>query len=395
MIYSMTHSISFKSIRSLMLFAMAFLLLQPNSLQAVAIPDHTQAMVYFYTTTCPFCQQQDRFLRELQTDFPDLEIARFDMTQRSSAQVQAALIQQFPQAERFQGSVPLTFYQDDFFIGFNEVVAQQMRQLVASVHTDGTISTSTATDAIASATVVSIPLWGEVETANLSAPLLAIVLGIVDGFNVCSVGALILILSIVLKFRDRRLILVYGTIFIVVTAIVYFALIFAWYQLFQFVAPHLPFFEVIIGLLAIAGGSYFLREFIRFQRYGVTCESGSNAIITSVTKYVQETVVTGAHAKIALAVALFAGIVTLIEFPCSAAIPLTLAATLATMELSTTLYLGSMLLFIFFYLLDELLIFLIAVWSMRLWVNSNGFVKYASLIGSLILFAFGLYYIFW
>lgn len=361
---------------------------------AVEVPDPAEEMVYFYTDSCPFCQQQGRFLAQLQDEFPELKIARFDMTDRSSARVLSAVVQDFPEAAQFQGSVPLTFYQDRYFAGFNEQTAQELRRLVASAVSEGEGLRPEETEEAVPASV-TIPFFGEVETASLSAPILATVLGIVDGFNVCSVGALILILSIVLKFRDRRLIIIYGSIFLAVTASMYLLLIFAWYKLFQHVAPYLPFFEVVVGLLAIAGGIYFMREFIRFQRYGVTCESGSNKAVTAVTNHLQNAVAAGNRWKIALAIAVFAAVVTLIEFPCSAAIPLTLAATLVTLELSVVGYVGSMLIFIFFYLLMEIIVFLTAVFSMRIWVNSSGFVKYASLVGALVLFAFGLYYIFW
>lgn len=358
--------------------------------ESTLVPDSDEVVVYFYTESCPFCQQQSRFLQSLAAEYSELEVARFNMNERESVTILSEIIKQFPQARQYQGAVPLTFFRGEFFVGFDEQTARQISALVNEHSDSEELSSGSAT----TTSVVSVPLWGDIETDALSAPLLAMVLGIVDGFNVCSVGALILILSIVLKFRDRRLILLYGTIFIGVTAAMYLLLILAWYKLFAFVAPYLPFFEILVGLIAIVGGVYFLREFMRFQRNSVTCESGTNRAVSAVTSHLQAAVATGTHWRIAVAIAIFASVVVLIEFPCSAAIPLTLAATLVTMELSTIGYLGAMGIFIFFYLLDELIIFLIAVWSMRIWINSSGFVKYASLVGALVLFSFGLYYIF-
>lgn len=391
----------------------------------VHVPDTDDTMVYFYTDTCPFCRAQGQFLDNLLEKYPEVNIARFNMSDRSSFPVLNSVTEMYPDSMRFRGSVPLTFYRGEFFAGFNEDVAKQIRALaleyldelshdvedvtnvkelenfeepksIEKAETD-TIKSDVDDNKVADDGVgenVEVPFIGEVDTTNMSAPILAGVLGIIDGFNVCSVGALVLILSIVLKFRDRKLIIIYGSIFITVTALMYFLLVLIWYKVFKYISPQLEFFEFIVGAIAIAGGVYFLREFIRFKQHGVTCESGTNKAVTSVTKYLQNAVATGNHWYIALAVAVFAIVVVLIEFPCSAAVPMALTATLATMELSTAGYLGSLGIFIFFYLLDELIIFFIAVWSMKIWINSNTFITYASLVGALILFAFGFYYIF-
>jgi len=33
--------------------------------------------------------------------------------------------------------------------------------------------------------------------------------------------------------------------------------------------------EIVIGILTVLGGTYFLKEFIRFRKQGPTCEIGT------------------------------------------------------------------------------------------------------------------------
>ncbi len=354
------------------------------------IANQQSALIYFYTPTCPFCIQQGRFLDSLQADFPDLEIIRLNVTERTAIAALDEVLLDHPDAHAFRGSVPLTFFGEQFFSGFSPAIGDRMRQAVVQQHA-GTNDEVSVADI---PTTVLVPLWGEVSLDSLSAPALAMTLGIVDGFNVCSVGALILILSLVLQLRERRLVLLYGSLFLFITAAVYFALIVLWHQLFSIIAPLITFFEVVVGLIAISGGIFFFREFLRFRRFGVTCDSGSGRLIANATSRVQAAFTSKRHGHIAIATITFAAIVVLVEFPCSAAIPLTLAGALSTMELSTTAVYGSFAIFMLFYLLDELIIFLIAVFSMRLWFSSSRFVVYSTLLGAVVLFSFGLFYLY-
>ena len=91
---------------------------------------------------------------------------------------------------------------------------------------------------------------------------------------------------------------------------------------------------------------------------------------------------------------LFAAIVTIIEFPCSAVVPVAFAGILAQAGLSSFQYLLYILLFMLFYMLDEIIVFLIAFFSMKIWLASSKAVTWITLAESIILFVLGFYYLF-
>jgi hypothetical protein len=93
-------------------------------------------------------------------------------------------------------------------------------------------------------------------------------------------------------------------------------------------------------------------------------------------------------------VLLFAAAITIIEFPCSAAIPVVFAGILSNAELSGFTYLLYIALFILFYMLDELIVFAIAVYKMHLWLTSPKFTTWITFIEAVILTGLGLYYLF-
>src|SRR6056297_3651785 len=90
-----------------------------------------------------------------------------------------------------------------------------------------------------------------------------------------------LILSLVLSLRSRTKIVLYGGTYLLVAAVVYGVLIVLWYNLCQVLSQYLRAMEILIGVLGIGGGVYFLKEFIRFKREGApTCDTAEGVTST-------------------------------------------------------------------------------------------------------------------
>lgn len=337
--------------------------------------------IFFYSPSCQYCQAQQIFLDEIALEYPALPIIRYDITKTGTSDILDDTIALYPEAERYRGLVPLSFYDEYFFVGFDDRTEAGMRRALQGE--DPALATNT----------FSVPFLGSVSAEDHSLFGLAALLGLLDGFNVCSLGALMLILALVLKLRSRKLVLLYGGVFLGVTALMYMLLILAWHRLFVFVGPFVGALELVVGGVAILGALYLLSEFYRFQKHGLTCDSGSGRVVSLVSNKVEQAFKDGRAYMIAGAVAFFAAVVVIIEFPCSAAIPVSFAGMLALMDLPFVAYFGYIGVFMFFYLLDELIIFLIAVYSLRLWASSGKFVKWATLVAGLVLFFFGAYYL--
>jgi len=95
-----------------------------------------------------------------------------------------------------------------------------------------------------------------------------------------------------------------------------------------------------------------------------------------------------------ISILLFALVITVVEFPCSAAVPVVFAGILSKAQLSDWLYLVYIILYVLFYMFDELLVFLIAFFTMKLWLASPKFITWITLLESIIMFSLGIYYLF-
>lgn len=348
---------------------------------------------FFYSSGCPHCLVEQKFLDEVEKKYPEIIINSYLISDPQSSEILKQLCKQCD-AENYIGLVPMTFIDGEFFLGFD--TAEGMGKKI-----ENCIKKHLGIEDLEKGPPqidekINLPILGEVDFKNFSLPALAIILGFLDGFNVCSLGALVLILGLVLAFRSRKRILLFGGIFIFTTAIVYGLLMEVWFVLFSLMASYLRIMQILIGIIAIGGGIYFFRQYLKFRKGAPGCEMGAGEKITSkFAKNIQESFKKPKNILLAIGtIFTFAVLITIIEFPCSGAVPAVYAGILAQAQLSGFQHLFYLALFIIFYLLNEIIIFLVALLTMRLWLASGKFLSYLILTEAIILFLLGIYYLF-
>jgi len=356
---------------------------------SLAVARETPTLHFFWIDGCPFCEQQKIFLQELKKEYPTLQVRDYSIPDPINEQILQEMINLHPEAKRYLGIVPITFLGDSFFLGFDSEVEKQIRDRVAFHHGE------TATVSEPENRTFDVPLIGVINIENWSLGALAVIIGAVDGFNVCSLGALILILSLVLAFKSRKLTLVLGGSFILITVVVYGVLMFVWHQLFLVFSPYLFLMRVIIGTIALLGGLYLARQLFNSWKRGPVCETQENKIVRIARTKLEEVFQKkGGLLPLLTAIVLFALVITIVEFPCTAVFPLIFTGILAGANLSTMAALPYILIYLFVYMLDELIIFLIAVLTRNIWIASPKFMNVLSIIGATLLFFISYYYFF-
>ena len=229
---------------------------------------------------------------------------------------------------------------------------------------------------------------------NASLPLLAAVMGAIDGFNVCSIGALIFILALVLGFKSRKMMLIAGSTFILTAVLVYGLLMLLWHRIFVFLLSYRIFFEIFLGSVALAGALYLLKIFIDAIRFGPTCKIQGSAIVNRAYQKLENAFQKGNYLTIAAGIVFFAVLITIIEFPCSAALPLTYVGLVTDAGTPFILVIIYVLIYLFMYMADEVTVFLIALFTKKIWVSSPKLITVSSFLGSVILFMIAAYHLF-
>jgi len=385
LIKKMRKLFSFILLLSFLLGGFNFILAQNNKVE----------VNFFYGATCPHCAAEDNFLDEIEKKYPQIEIHRYLITNSENIEILKELCKQCD-VEQYIGLVPMTFVEKDFFLGFDntENIGKKIENAIKT-HLEVEEIPEEPTEETQNLNKVALPFLGEVGLNSFSLPVLAVVLGFLDGFNICSLGALVLILGLVLALRSRRQILIFGGTFIFTTAVVYGILMFLWLHIFSLIGSYFKFLQILVGIIAIGGGIYFLKQFLKFRKKGAVCEIGPGDKITAkFSKYFQETIKKPRNILLLLvSILIFAVLITIIEFPCSAAVPVVYTGILIQSHLSGFQHFLYLALFLLFYMVDELIVFLIAFFTMRIWLTSSKFVAYITLAEAIVLFLLGIYYL--
>lgn len=368
--------------KSLFLMSVFFLFLV-----SVSVFAQEKATVHFFKTeTCSHCVAEDVFLAGLEEKYSNLEVLRYFINSSQDRELLKELAEKYG-AQRYVGVVPITFVGDDFFVGFDNAegiglqIEESIQKQIKGLKSEGDF--------------MRLPILGNIDTSGYSFFSLSVILGFLDGFNVCSLAALVLILGLVLVLKSRRKIMLFGGVFIFTTAVVYGLLIVLWYQLFSYLAQYIRILEILVGILAVSGSAFFFRQFVRFRKYGPSCSaSAGGSLISRFFRKIQEIFEKSNSTLVLLGgVFLFALVVAIIEFPCSAAIPVVFAGALAKAQLSSASSLFYITLFVLFYMLDELVVFLVAVFKMNIWLASPKFTIWVTLMEAIILALLGFYYL--
>lgn len=358
----------------------------------------------FFGNVCPHCATEENFLRGLKKEYPGIKINKFEISEGKNIDLLRNLYRDYKVPSNLYGLIPATFIKDRYFIGFNEKIGEGIEGCVKEALENGLDKPCSAKQEFQRGSVtpanlekgINVPFIGEVDIGRYSLPFLAVILGILDGFNVCSLGALVLILGLVLALGSRKKILIFGGLYILISSLVYGFLIILWYQVFSFFIPYMKTMKLLIGLLGIGGGIFFLREFIKFKKRGAVCESGTGEkLFSRFSSKFQKTLKESGNIFLLIGgVVLFAGIIAIVEFPCSAAVPVVFAGLLAQSQLPTFYYLLYIIAYLVFYTLDEIIVFLVALFTMKVWLASNKTMIWITLSESIILFILGIYYLF-
>lgn len=366
---------------------------------------------FFYSEYCSHCSAEKVFLEDIKDDYSNLNIIRYltdslysegGVNPDYSRNMQ--LLEDVAEVFDITAGVPLTVINGKAFLGFNATIEYSIPKYIEkySEYPQADVVTKIINgEAIVEGDIddselelIELPLIGVVDPKSISLGVVAIVLGFVDGFNPCAMWVLLFLISLMLPNGDRKRIFILGGAFLLTSAIFYFALMMAWVNTVVFVAANLA-FRIIVGVFALAAGGYNLYQFIKNMRQKdvgceVTDEKQHVKLMDRVIKIINQN-------KLILAllgVIVLALIVNFIELACSAGLPLVFANILALNGLGGWSSLGYVLIYIFFFILDDLVVFTIVMLTLKIKVVSNKIARYNHLIGGLIMIAIGILMIF-
>lgn len=360
----------------------------------------------FWRQGCPHCEREIAYLHRLETENPTIRVQYFDVESDTASRTLLVRTGEILGADI--SSVPFTVVGDAVFSGYlndattGEAIRQRARQCLTqscpdsvrplltgrSVWQTAPLPKSTNSQDARTEPPVSItlPLLGEVDIKNLSLPMLTIVLAALDGFNPCAMWTLLLLLGLLVGMQNKQRRWILGSAFIVASAVVYFLFMAAWLNLFLFLGM-LLWVRLAIGLVAIAGGGYYLRVYLlkRDTVCAVTAPESRRRVLDRLKRLSQQE-----QFWLALVgIVLLAFAVNVVELLCSAGIPAVYTHVLSLSELPTWQRYLYLLLYIFVFMLDDLVVFFTVMKTLEVSGLGVRYVRVSHLLGGIVLVTLG------
>jgi glutaredoxin len=310
---------------------------------------------YFWGRGCTHCAAARAFLDELETRLgTQIEVHSYEVWFNPENK---KIMDQFAAEYNINAlGVPILFIGNQAWVGWREHMRTEIEDMVSLYLQQGSSAVPSENAGI------HLPFLASVDVSTQPLLLTTALIAFVDGFNPCSLWVLTLLLGIVVHAGSRRKAAVVGITFLIITAATYGLFIAGLLNVFAYVG-YLRWIQVVIGAFALAYGLINLKEFFWFhQGPSLTIsERHKTGIYKGIRRIMNRNSLAGTMGATA-AIALGA---TLAELPCTAGFPVIWSSILASQSVNSWIFAMLLLAYLLIYLLDELAVFFVFVFTMQ------------------------------
>lgn len=243
--------------------------------QGATVQAKTVKLYFFEGAGCPHCAEEKKALVSLRKKYPNLKVFEYEVWHnQENAQVLAAMAK----AYGMQASgVPVTFIDRTSFVGFSKEKQADLVRLIEKCSRADCVDPAdlllqrhqggaqAAPPVVASpSTKIEIPLFGQVDAASLSLPVMTVVIAGLDSFNPCAFFVLFSLLGILVHAHSRTKMLLIGGIFVFFSGFIYFLFMAAWLNVFLLLG-NVSFITTVAGVVSIVIALINVKDFFWFR----------------------------------------------------------------------------------------------------------------------------------
>lgn len=360
----------------------------------------------FVRGECAHCIAEKAFLTDLQEKRGDITVILHDIAMPAERE----LFDNVTERANLAKATPLTFIGGTIIQGFSTADTTGKRIVAAIDSLDGA-PRATLEDFLAgkvsasigikdagcdesgtepceisnSEYLVHVPLVGTVDMQRFSLPIIAAILGFVDGFNPCAMWVLVTFLLILLQLGDRRKVWQVAGLFIAAETIMYYLILNVWFTAWDFIGLD-HYVTPVVGIIAAGAGIFFLYEAV-FSAGQCVVVGGEKRRKTHLRiRDIASMPFTIASAVAVIGLALS---VNIIEFACSVGIPQTFTKILDINGLSFLGRQAMMVIYILMYMIDDFIVFGLALWSTEHMHLTHKYSRMCNVIGGMLMILLG------
>lgn len=376
--------------------------LTPPASQGNAGSDKPVVTIYlFWGDGCPHCAEAKPFLERLDQSSDQIVLRSFEVWYVEENQ---ALFTQMANAHGFEPHyVPTIFIGDRYWEGYYDQMQAEIREAVNNCLKVGCVDAGAGIPGFPSSAPVEVnealapaesgsesksltlPLLGTIDLSSQSLLVSTLLISFVDGFNPCSVWVLTMLLALTLHTGSRKKVLFIGIIFLTVTAAIYGLFITGLFSMFKVVSM-VGWIQIVVSLVALFFALVNIKDYFWYKE-GVSftiADDKKPGIFQRIRKLMDAS---QSYWGLAGGTVVLAAGVSLVEFSCTAGFPVIWSNLLVSQNATILTFVLLLLVYMLIYQLDELGIFLAAVFSMRASRLEEKHGRILKLIGGMLMLA--------
>ena len=355
-------------------------------------------LYFFYGDGCPHCAKEKVFLTEMEDKYEDLTIKRYEVFGNVE---NSQLMETYKQKLDVSGKgVPFTVVGEDYLYGYMESYNEKLENMIRKELGLELLNSSENNneepkeemenkeeEKPEEKTEETLPLLGKVDVKNTSLVLISIVLGLVDGFNPCAMWVLLFLISSLIGMENKKRRWIIGITFLLTSALMYLLIMMSWLNIMVSITSTIV-IRSIIAIFAIVFGLVNFIKFFKSKEVGCTVvkDSKRKKVFDKIRKFTTEkSLLIALVGVITLAIS-----VNLIELACSLGLPVLFSSILGVNNVTGLSAFIYTLVYILFFLIDDLIVFIIAMFTLKITGISNKYSKYSKLIGGILMLIIGL-----
>lgn len=357
---------------------------------------------FFHGNGCPHCAGEEKFLESIKDRYEYLNIKSYEVWYDED---NASFLSDIEKALSIKKSgVPLTVIGDTVISGYSENTQNRIIRAIEFFHEneyvdvvekikDGTYekpSDESEFDKDEKETdeemTFNIPLLGKVNLKRVSLLASSVIIGLIDGFNPCAMWILLFLISVLIGMKDRKRMWIIGLTFLFTSALVYMLIMLSWIQIAVKITTVI-WIRNLIAIVALIGSFINLRSYFKSNDSG--CEVVDSKKRKKIFKRIREFTSEKSLFLALIGVIGLAVSVNLVELACSAGLPLVFSELLVLNHADSLMKFLYTLVYIMFFLLDDLIVFMIAMFTMKVTGISTKYNKYSHLLGGIIMLIVG------
>ena len=373
-----------------------------------AVSEKNLVNIYlFHSYTCKHCKEEIKLLDELEKEYDNIKVYKYEVNENGNGEL-------LKNISEIMGSkvtgTPYTIIGNKVFSGYDYENSKgrfkgaieyyskygyedKVGEYISSIPLPSyeVKDTDPDVDEYISNYIsykVKLPLIGEVKLKNLTLPLITVVIGLADGFNPCAMWVLLFLISMLIGMKDKKRMWILGSTFLLISALIYLIFMMSWLNLANLLIS-VVWVRVIIAIVSLVGGIINLRGYIKHRKVSgcdVVDDKKRNRIITRIKKFTTEKNFWLAI----LGVIVLAISVNVVELACSAGLPVMFIEILSLNNLTAIEEIIYIVLYMLFFLLDDFVVFVIAMTTLSLTGVSSKYGNLSKLIGGILMLLIGL-----